>query len=236
MSDKNTVEESKNVVGPNTVANNNILNNTGDLFQNKKNRNFLLIVVAIVTLIIAGGVGFYFYTQTQNQTAQEEMFPAVFAFEADSLKKALNGDGANQGLVDIADTYSMTDAGNLSDFYVGVAYMKQGKFDEAIDFLKKFKSSDLLVQGRAYCLLGDAYMEKNSLSEAVKYYKLASEYKPNKFFTPGYLIKLALAQEKNKDNEGAIKTYDEIIEKYYDSAEMQNAKKYKSKLEGLTAK
>ena len=235
MSDKNTVEDNTKVVGASTVTNNNIGSGVS-LLDDKKKRNLLLIITAAVTLVIAGVIGYFFYVQNQNKTAQEEMFPAVFAFEADSLKRAMNGDGANQGLIDIADNYSITDAGNLSDFYVGLGYLKQGKFDEAIEYLKKFKSNDLLVQARAYSLVGDAYMEKNEFGEATKYYKLASEYKPNKFFTPGYLLKLALAQEKNKDYDGAAKSYNEIIEKYFDSAEIQNAKKYKSKLEGLTAK
>jgi TolA-binding protein len=88
------------------------------------------------------------------------------------------------------------------------------------------------VQGRAYALTGDAYMEKNNTAEAVGFYKKAADYKPNEFFTPAYLMKLGLAQELNKDNQAAINTYDQIVTKYPNSAEAVNARKYKSKLMG----
>jgi TolA-binding protein len=74
-------------------------------------------------------------------------------------------------------------------------------------------------------------MEKKSFAEAADYYQKAAEYKPNKFFTPGYLQKLAVAYEQAKDNAKAIETYQEILDKYADSAEAANAKKYKSMLE-----
>jgi TolA-binding protein len=215
----------------------NLVTQTEDFFENPKNRNVVFIGLGAVALLIAGFFGFNYYKSTQNVEAQNLMSPAVFQYEADSLKKALNGSGANEGLQTIAEDYSLTDAGNLADFYVGAAHLKEGRFDEAIEFLKKFKSNDLLVQARAYSLIGDAYLEKDELSDAIRYYKLASEYKANKFTTPPYLMKLALAQEKNKDLDAAMGTYEKIISEYSDSMEgQQAAKKHKARLEGLTGK
>ncbi len=204
---------------------------TGEAFS-QRNRNILLGVLAAVVLVVGGLVGFNYYKGIKDQEAQSVLFPAVYHFESDSLNKALKGDGANEGLLDVADQYGMTKAGNLAKFYAGTAYLKQGKFDEAIEYLKDFESSDFLVQARAYALLGDAYMEKNQLGEAVNYYEKAAEYKPNEYFTPAYLMKLALAQELNKNNEAAIQTYEKVLKNYPASAEAINAKKYKSKLEG----
>jgi tetratricopeptide (TPR) repeat protein len=109
--------------------------------------------------------------------------------------------------------------------------LKQGKFDQSIEKLKNFSSSDLLVQARAYSLIGDAYAEKKSFADAIDYYKKASEYKPNKFFTPTYLLKLANAYEANKQVKEAVDTYSIIVEKYGQSAESIPAKKYKAILE-----
>ena len=159
------------------------------------------------------------------------MFSPVFAFEADSLNKALKGSGGNPGLTNIADDYSATPAGNLAQFYAGAALLKQGKFDEAIEHLKSFSSSDLLVQARAYSLIGDAYMEKNSTEDAISYYQKAVDYKPNAYFTPSYMIKLGIAYEKAKKNTEAIEVYGDLIEKYPQSSEVLNAKKFKNFLE-----
>ncbi len=72
----------------------------------------------------------------------------------------------NDDLSLFADNYGSTPGGNLAKFYAGLGLLKQGKYDEAIEHLDDFKSSDLLVQARAYALLGDAYMEKKSYDEA----------------------------------------------------------------------
>ena len=213
------------------------LSNDSEIVQKlQRNRNILIGVVAALVLLVGGWFGYSYYKQTKNEEAQTYMFPAVYHFEADSLNKALKGDGINDGLETIADEYSMTDAGNLAQFYAGVAYLKKGQFDNAINYLKDFKSSDLLVQARAYALLGDAYMEKGQAAEAINYYEKAADYKANSFFTPQYLMKLALAQETNNNTSEAIGTYDRIINEYPNSAEITNAKKYKSKLHGLAGK
>ncbi|WP_420147232.1 tetratricopeptide repeat protein [Spirosoma sp.] len=202
-----------------------------DFFE--QNRNIVFGVLGAIVLLVAGFVGYRYYVSSQDETAQVELFPSVYQVEADSLKKALNGDGKTPGLLSVADNYGSTPAGNLAEFYAGVALLKQGKYDEAIERLKSFSSSDLLVQARAYVLIGDAYMEKKSFDEAAEYYQKAADYKPNKYFTPGYLLKLAIAQEQAKQNDKAIETYNSIIEKYAQSAEAVNAKKYKSVLEAM---
>ena len=207
----------------------NKLEDVGDFFQ--QNRNIVLGIVGAIVLLIAGFFGYRAYVSNQDETAQVELFPSVYQLEADSLKKALNGDGKTPGLLAVADNYGSTSAGKLADFYAGVALLKQGKYDDAIEHLKNFSSSDLLVQARTYALIGDAYMEKKSYDEAADYYQKAADYKSNKFFTPGYLIKLALAYEQAKQNDKAISTYNDIIEKYAQSAEAVSAKKYKSVLE-----
>ena len=205
------------------------LEDVGDYFQ--QNKNIVLGILGGIVLLVGGFFGYRYYVSTQDETAQIEMFPSVYQIEADSLKKALNGDGKNPGLLAVADNYGSTPAGDLADFYAGIALLKESKYDEAIDRLKNFSSSDLLVQARAYVLIGDAYMEKKSFDEAADYYRKAADYKPNKFFTPGYLLKLAIAQEQAKQNDKAIETYNSIITTYAQSAEAVSAKKYKSMLE-----
>ncbi len=205
------------------------LEDVGDYFQ--QNRNIVLGILGGIVLLVAGFFGYRYYVSSQDETAQVELFPSVYQLEADSTKKALNGDGRNPGLLAVADNYGATPGGKLAEFYAGIGLLKEGKYDDAIEHLKSFSSSDLLVQARAYALIGDAYMEKKSFTEAADYYRKASDYKSNKFFTPGYLLKLAIAYEQAKQNDKAIEAYNEIITTYGQSAEASSAKKYKSVLE-----
>lgn len=200
-------------------------------FWFEKNSKLVIGVAVVILLAVAGYFGFNYYKANQNELAQKEMFQAVFYFEADSLKLALNGDGNNLGFVDIADEYGISEAGNLANFYAGASFLKQGKYESAIQYLDKFKSNDLLVQPRAYCLTGDAYMELKKYDEAVNYYNKAADYKPNKYFTPAYLMKVALTYEKMNQNDKAKEAYDKIITDFWDSQEYQNARKYKARLE-----
>jgi len=199
----------------------------------EKNRTILYIAGGLVVAIIGGWFGYNWYVSSQDEQAQAVLYSSVFAFEADSLNKALKGSGGNPGVLAIADEYSSTPAGNLASFIAGVTLLKQGKFDEAIERLKAFSSSDLLVQARAYSLIGDAYMEKNNAEEAIGFYEKAVDYKPNAQFTPGYMIKLGIAYEKVKKNKEAIEVYTNLIEDYPQSSDVLNAKKFKNLLESI---
>lgn len=196
------------------------------------NNNKVLVfgVFAVVVLVIGGLFGFRGYKNSQNEQAQSDMFQAIYYFEADSLNLALNGDGNNFGFLDIIEEYGITDAANLAHFYAGAAHLKQGNYELSILYLKEFSSDDLLVQARAYSLMGDASVEQEKYSEAASYYQKAADHKPNKFFTPSYLMKAALAYEKNGDMASAVRAYEEIIDNYWESAEFQNAKKYRARL------
>jgi len=197
-----------------------------------KNKNLLAGVLTVAVLIIGGIFWYQWYVNKQDVTAQEQLFPAVFYFEKDSLVKALDGDGNyTDGFVAISEDYSMTDAGNLAKFYAGASYLKLGEYDLAVQYLSDFSSDDYLVQARAYCLLGDAYMEKDQVGEAITQYKKATEHYPNKEFTPVYLMKLAVAYEMSGDEASAIMIYEKIIEEYPNAQEINNAKKYLAKLQ-----
>lgn len=195
-----------------------------------KNQGLVFGILGVLVLAVAGYFGYSWYNKNQNEQAQNEMFQAVYYFESDSLDLALNGDGNNLGFVQITEDYGSTAAGNLANFYAGAAHLKKGNFELAQLYLKEFKASDLLIQGRAYSLIGDTYMEMDKYKEAADYYKKAVDYKPNEQFTPQYLMKLALANEKLKDTAAASEAYDMIIDKYKQSSEFQKAKKYRASL------
>jgi TolA-binding protein len=197
----------------------------------EKNPKIILGLVTIVVLAAVGIFGYRWWIDKQDKTAQEEMFQAVRYFEADSLDLAMKGTANVSGFETIISEYGMTPAGNLANYYAGVICLKQGKFPLAEYYLKDFKSNDLLVQARAYSLLGDAYMEQNKFGEAAGAYHNAASYKPNKYFSPSYILKEALAYEKLNQNDKAIAAYDRIIKEFWDAQEVPTAKKLKARLE-----
>ena len=217
------------------IDNSKALNETlskSEQFINE-NKNKIFSVLGVIAIVLLSFSIFSYLERTQNVTAQEEMFQAVYYFEKDSLVQALNGDGNNYGFLEIIDEYSLSDAANLSKFYAGSSYLKLGNYDNAIKYLKDFSSSDLLVQARAYSLIGDAYVETLDYKNAITYFKKASNESPNEYFTPSYLLKLALVYEEVNDLELALESYERIIEEFKESPEYQLSIKNKTRIEGL---
>jgi tetratricopeptide (TPR) repeat protein len=202
----------------------------------RRNKNVLLGLAAVVILAVAGAFGYYLWRSSQDEKGQAAMFRAVSYWEADSLQKAMKGDGRNLGLERVASEYTGSAAGNLANFYAGAGALKEGRYKDAVDYLEDFSSDDLLVQARAYALLGDAHLELNQPKEAADFYNKAANHNANEFFSPVYLLKEATARELAKDYEGAIAAYDKILNDYPASAEVTEAKQYKARAEGLTGK
>jgi predicted negative regulator of RcsB-dependent stress response len=221
MAKKKEVIESIEVIESPEALQNELEKVTGVFDQNK---SAIIGIAAVAIAVIVGYFGFQWYQNTQDAEGEKKLYKAVYAFESDSLA------AASKDLAKVADEFG-GNTQNLADLYLGVSLLKQGKYDNAIEKLKNFSSGDLLVQARAYSLIGDAYSEKKSYTEAIEFYKKASDYKSNKFFSPGYLLKLANAYEANKQSKEALETYTAITEKYPESAESIPAKKYKALLE-----
>lgn len=225
---KKVKEERGSVVESAEVLQDKIIGAEAWVEQNPK-----IVVGIVAALVVAAGAyfGLSYWNDQRNLEGQREMWQAIRYFEADSLNLALNGDGNNLGLLAIIEDYRWTDAANLANFYAGVSYLKEGKFPLAIFHLEDFKSNDLLVQARAYSLIGDAYMEQDQFEKAATYYAKAAAYKPTKEFTPTYLMKAALAYEKSNNKAKAIESYTTVIEKFWDSAEVTMARRHKARLE-----
>ncbi len=207
------------------VAVETMLNRSEQFFEN--NYKVILGVVAGIALAIVLVFGYIrFIKEPKNREAQAAMFMAQRYFEADSLTKALNGDGVNMGFLAIADEYSSTDAGNLANYYLGVIYMQKGEFDNAIERLESFDSDDLIISSMAFGLTGDAYLEKNDQEKALELYKKAAENNKNSFTTPMYLMRIGMVYELQNKYDEALKQYEVIKNEYSRSGEGQEIDKY----------
>jgi tetratricopeptide (TPR) repeat protein len=198
--------------------------------HNKKKIAFL---ISILSLSGASILIWNYHKEKKEGVAQNEMFQAVYEFEAGEYDKALRGDEAHAGFLDIIQAYGITKAANLAHFYTGICYMQQANYEMAIQHLKKFKAKDYLLQARAWSLIGDALVEQQSYSQAVQYYNQAAEYKRNEVFSPIYLVKAAVAYEAQKDYSNALKCYQRIAKEYTKSSLYTEAKKHIDRLEAL---
>lgn len=193
-----------------------------------KNQNFIIGIVGAVALVTIGYLVYQkFIAEPKQVEAANEMFVAQQNFQqatdgvaSDSLYKlSLNGSEGKFGFVKIADEYSGTDAGNLANYYAGMAYLNTGKYTEAIDYLSKFKSEDIVLGALAKGAIGDAYAQNKQPKEALDYYLKAVEANKNDFTTPRFLLKAGKTALELGKKEDALKYFTDIKDNFDASPE-----------------
>ena len=188
------------------------------------------IITYVVGALIVAVLLFFGYRKfiilPKEKSAEKSIYTAEKYFEQDSLDLALFGDGVNPGFEEIVDDYGSTKTGNLASYYAGVAHLQKKNFEEAIDYLKKFSSDDIILQGMAYGAIGDAYMELGEIDKAIRYYKDAATSNENEFISPPFLIKAGWAYELNDEWRNALDAYEKVKKEYPKSREARDIDKY----------
>jgi tetratricopeptide (TPR) repeat protein len=201
----------------------NVLNQTEQFIE--KNKNTLIYTVVAVLAVAAIGFAYqHLYRKPLKEEALAQTFVAEQYFRTDSFNLALNGDGNALGFKQIIDEYGSAAAGSVY-MYAGICELQLGNFEEAIKFLKKYKSEDPILQARAISNIGDAYAGLMNYKEALNYYLKASSTSDN-VFAATYLLKAGMIYEELGDKESAVKTYEDIKVKYPQSIEGFEADKY----------
>ena len=200
------------------------------LEENQKN----LSIIGIILIAVVGGYfGFtQLYLQPLEAEAREQMWKAEQYFEKDSLDLAIYGDGNYFGFETIIDEYGMTESANLAHYYLGVIHYKKGEYELAIHQLEDFSSSDVMVSSVATGVMGDSYVALEDYDHAVAEYLRAAKDNENNFTTPIYLKKAALTYETMGEYKKALKSFNEIKNKYPQSQEGRNIEKYIARAEG----
>jgi hypothetical protein len=97
--------------------------------------------------------------------------------------------------------------------------MKLGKYNEAIDYLKKFRSKDDILAPMALGAIGDCYMELDDLNAAASYYSDAANKSKNDFTGPMFLTKAGMTYEILGDYAKALNCYKTLKADYPLSSE-----------------
>ncbi len=194
------------------------------------NQKYILGVVGVIALVILGYLGFQkFIQEPKEQEAANEMFKAQQYFDdavngnstvSDSLYTlALNGGEGKYGFLEIIENYGSTNAANLAKYYAGFSYLNMNKYQEAIDYLDKFKSDDEMLQPLALGGIGDAFSQLDQVEEALGYYEKAVKAKTNNFTTPKFLLKAAITAISLNKPQVAIPYLERIKEEFPKSVE-----------------
>jgi tetratricopeptide (TPR) repeat protein len=209
--------------------------NKSEAFFLKYKKAIIGAVVAVI-VIIAGAVLYKTYISEPNeQKASTAIAKGQDLFAQGQYEKALNGDSLNyKGFVKLASEYSSTDAGNLANLYAGLCCAQLNKWEDAVKYLEQYDGADdQMVSPSAEAALGNAYAHLNQLDKAVSHLKKAAEMADNNALSPTFLIQAGEILESQGKKDEALKLYQEIKNKYFQSMQYQTIDAY---IERVSAK
>jgi tetratricopeptide (TPR) repeat protein len=186
-------------------------------FFNKYQNIIYGVIIGILVIVLAIMAFNRFYVQKKNAEAAAQIVqPIQWLTKGDtaSLKMALEGDGENDGFLDIASHYKITRTANTANYYAGLTYLKLGQKEEALDYLTKFKKKEDVLWYACQATIGDLYDEQGDESKAISYYEKAVKGK-DPFFTPIALFKLGQMYERQGDWKKALAAYETIEKDFY---------------------
>ena len=188
----------------------------------EKNKKAIIIAVVAVIAIVVGAILFNnYYLEPRANEASTELAKSQELFEQQQYDKAL------AGFQKVASDYSSTDAGNLAQLYIGLCQANLGKWQEAVNALESFSSKgDQMISPAAEGALGNAYANLKQLDKAVDHLKKAAEMADNNSLSPTFLIQAGEILESQGKKDEALKLYQEVKEKYFNSMQYQTIDAY----------
>lgn len=205
--------------------------NISEAFVTKYKKPIVIAVVAVLVIVLGTFSYNYFISGPREDKASTALGAGQQYFNQEMYDKALNGDGATYGgFLKIAADYSGTDAGNLANLYAGLCYANMDKWTEAVKYLDQFSpSNDAMISPAAIAALGNAYAHVNQADKAISCLKKAASKADakahdgvNNSLSPVFLLQAGQILESQNKTAEALKLYQEIKQKYVNSALVQS--------------
>jgi len=197
--------------------------------------NYKPLLYVLAAIVVAVGV-IWIGKMRINSKAREavsQMYVAEDYFAKDSFDLALYGDGNYLGFIDIAEDYKSTKPGNIANYYAGVCYLNLGEYEDAIDYLVRFKKKDKVLSPVALGCIGDAWVELGDTGKGIEFYNKAALFTENDFYSPIYLMKAGQLHELAGDYAKALEKYETIKKNYPESNEGNNIDKYIARVNNM---
>ena len=195
--------------------------NKTEAFFEKNKKAIIICVVAIIAIVVLAILAKNYYFEPRANEASTELAKSQELFLQDQYDKAL------PGFQKVAADYSSTDAGNLAQLYIGLCQANLGKWQEAVNALESFSGKDdQIITPAAEGALGNAYANLNQLDKAVEHLKKAASMADNNSLSPTFLIQAGEILESQGKKDEALKLYQEVKEKYFNSMQYQTIDAY----------
>ena len=202
--------------------------NQSEAFFLKYKKAVIAVVLALIVIIVGAVLYKTYISEPREQKASTAIAKGQDYFAQGLFQQALEGDSTGyKGFAKLADEYSTTAAGNLANLYAGLCNAQLGKWEAAAKFLEAYDGvDDAMVSPAAVGALGNAYAHLNQLDKAVTNLKKAAEMADNNSLSPTFLVQAGEILESQGKNDEALKLYQTVKEKYFNSMQSQTIDAY----------
>lgn len=182
---------------------------TGLSAKVQKNMKVLSIIGLVIAAIVVGIIVYIFLVKKPAVKRQDN---AIGQADREML---MTGNDSTSTVMYQKVAEGGHDSGNRAKLMAAIGLYKQGKYDEAIKYLKDYDVKDDIIGAASLSLLGDCYVNTDKLDDAIKAYKKAvSESDNNPYYTPVFMVKLAHIYHEQKKYADEMNMYQEIMDKY----------------------
>lgn len=180
--------------------------------DNKSVITWVLVGILVAAALIFGYI--HFYQKPKNEKA----FTAYNKVEMASMG---NDSVAAAQYKEVADKFGGA-AGNLAALSAAESFYNEGNYEEAVKYLKKFSSKDVVLDANALVLTGDCYVNLKNYDEALSaYQKAVRKADGNSQIVPRVLLKEANIYDEQKKYDKALECYN-IIKKDFPEYHLGN--------------
>ncbi len=190
----------------------------------EKNQKWIIVgVIAIIVIILAIFGIKKFVSDPRQDKANEALFSAEQYLAMGDFKTALYGDSTSNdqygiGLIEVADRYGRTKAGQRAKYEAGICFLRLGQYQDALKYLDKYNGKDQLTPAINEMMKGDAEVEQGNINAAIKHYNNAAKMDDNPITAPFALFKAGLSYLINNDKDNAIKCFNQVKDNYPESS------------------
>lgn len=182
-----------------------------------KNRKLVYGLLGAVAAVVVIAIGITFYGAAQNREASELLGEIVGVYEDGDYRAALDGIDGRTGLLEIADDYGSTDAGNMATYYAADALFRLGEYDEALAHFNRFDKEDNIIGASALAAEAAIYEQREEHERAGGLYRRAAMLFENELTSPQYLLDAGRAYEKAGAYDEAREVYQTIEDLFPES-------------------
>ena len=168
---------------------------------NKKVIIWSLVVAAVCVVAVL----VYILVAQAGSRKADELIAKADAAQNDSIALTLYAQAADAGYK----------SGNRAKAEMGIRLYRDGKYQEALEYLDDCSLDDEIAEAGVETLKGDCYVNLDQLDKAISAYKDAiSDADENPEIVPFVLIKMANIYRSQGNYEAEAKAYKEIIDEY----------------------